>query len=342
MSVLRVATRRSPQARTQAQAVADTIAAATGRVVELVFVDTAGDQRRDVPLHTIGGVGVFTKEVQAAVLDGRADIATHSAKDLPTTPVDGLTIGAFCARRDPADVLVGRALAELSEGATVASGSVRRRAQLAALRPDLRFVELRGNIARRLEQVPDGGALMMAAAALEILAMTELIADRLDPSTFIPAVGQGCVVAECRVGDDEVLAALSSADDRAARLAVEVERAFLAALGTGCSLPIGAHVAGGGLHAFVAAGDPLAGGHIAGGPADDGPGAGGARASGAGAGGDLSTVDTDVAGRCASSSADRPVTPLIARDSLVLAGDHAVDLAAAAALARRLHASVCS
>lgn len=257
MSSLRVATRRSPQARTQAQSVADALTAATGRAAELVFVDTSGDRRRDVPLHSIGGIGVFTKEVQAAVLDGRADIATHSAKDLPTTPVDGLTIGAFCARRDPADVLVGRPLAELAEGATIASGSVRRRAQLAELRPDLRFVELRGNIARRLEQVPDGGSLVMAATALEILEMTELIAERFDTRTFVPAVGQGCVVAECRVGDDDVLAALAAIDDRAARRAVEVERAFLAALGTGCSLPIGAHVADGELHAFVAAADPL-------------------------------------------------------------------------------------
>ena len=139
---VRLATRSSPQASTQARVVADAITAATGRPTELVFVETSGDRR--------------------------ADVAVHSAKDLPSETAAGLVIGAFCARRDPADALVGATLDQLALGATVASGSVRRRAQLASVRPDLTFVELRGNIARRLEQVPEGGAVVMAVAALEV------------------------------------------------------------------------------------------------------------------------------------------------------------------------------
>jgi hypothetical protein len=144
---------------------------------------------------------VFVKEVQRAVLDGRADLAAHSAKDLPSTPHPGLVIGAFCARRSPADALVGMSLDQLAPGATVASGSVRRRAQLARVRPDLRFVELRGNIPTRLTKVPDDGALVMAVAAMEILGLTDRIAQVLDTAQFVPQVGQGCVAVECRDDD---------------------------------------------------------------------------------------------------------------------------------------------
>ncbi|WP_116999075.1 hydroxymethylbilane synthase [Desertimonas flava] len=252
---LRLATRGSPQASTQAAAVADAITAATGRPVELVIVETTGDRRSTVPLHTIGGQGVFTKEIQLAVLEGRADAAVHSAKDLPTTTPDALTVGAFCARRDPSDALIGNRFDELPAGATVATGSVRRRAQLASARPDLGFVELRGNIARRLEQIPDGGAIVMAVAALEVLGMTDRIAERLPIDRFVPAVGQGCVAVECRADDDAALAALGVVDDVTTRHAVEVERAYLAELGSGCSLPVAAHVTDVGLHVFLAATD---------------------------------------------------------------------------------------
>lgn len=195
---------------------------------------------------------MFVKEVQQAVLDGRADVAIHSAKDLPTADVDGLEIGAFTERRSPADALVGRSLIDLPTGATVATGSVRRRAQLHRARPDLMFTELRGNIPSRLEKVPDGGSIVMAVAALEVLGLTDRIADVLDPAEFVPAVGQGCVAIECRHGDDRLLDALESIDDDATRRAVLVERAFLAELGSGCSLPIGAHVAGMRLYTFLA------------------------------------------------------------------------------------------
>ena len=222
-----------------------------------MFVDTMGDQLADVPLHTIGGQGVFVKEVQRAVLAGHADVAVHSAKDLPSTPADGLTIAAFTVRRSAADALVGRSLADLPHGGTVASGSVRRRAQLAAVRPDLVFVELRGNIQTRLGKLPEGGSLVMAVAALQILGLTAQIAEELDVSVFVPAPGQGCVAAECRTADASTASLLAAIDDAPTRAAVEVERAFLAELGSGCSLPVGVHAVDGRLTGFLA--DPSAG-----------------------------------------------------------------------------------
>jgi hydroxymethylbilane synthase len=249
---LRLATRGSPQALTQAQIVAAALGAATGLDTELVPITTTGDRDRSAPLHSIGGQGVFVKEIQQAVLDGRADVAVHSAKDLPSDTPAGLVIGAFCTRRDPADALIGATLGGLALGATVATGSVRRRAQLAAERLDLSFVELRGNIARRLDQIPDGGAIVMAVAALEVLGLTDRIAERLDPTRFVPAVGQGCVAAECRDGDTATAASLAAIDHAPTRHAVIVERAFLRELGSGCSLPVGAHCDGSSLHAFLA------------------------------------------------------------------------------------------
>ncbi|MEY2416623.1 MAG: hydroxymethylbilane synthase [Ilumatobacteraceae bacterium] len=255
---LRLATRGSAQARTQAQAVADALMAANpGRTVELVFVETLGDrtQHDNVPLHTIGGQGVFVKEVQSAVLRGDADVAAHSAKDLPSLTAQGLVLAAFCARRDARDVLIGSTLAGLANGAPVATGSVRRRAQLKVGRPDLHFSELRGNIHTRLGKVPPGGAIVMAAAALQVLDLVSEITDYLPPASFVPSPGQGCVAVECRSDDDEIAALLASIDHAPTRLAVEVERAFLAELGSGCSLPVGAHAADGSLTVFLGAAD---------------------------------------------------------------------------------------
>ncbi len=249
---LRVATRGSRQALGQSRAVATSITAATGRPVELVTIETTGDLRLDVPLHVIGGQGVFVKEVQRAVLDGRADLAVHSAKDLPSAPADGLDVAAFCERRDPRDALIGSTLASLPNGCTVATGSVRRRAQLRRVRPDLEFAELRGNIDRRLSKIPDGGAIVMAVAALDILGLTGRIAEMLDVDEFVPAVGQGCVAVECRTDDEPTRAALEAIDHAITRHDVEVERAFLAELGSGCSLPVGAHVRAGTLWTFLA------------------------------------------------------------------------------------------
>jgi len=229
------------------------MAAEPGRPVELVFVETLGDrtQHADVPLHTIGGQGVFVKEVQAAVLRGDADIAVHSAKDLPSTTADGLLLAAFCTRRDARDALIGATLDELPVGAPVATGSVRRRAQLRARRPDLHFLELRGNIHTRLGKVPDGGAIVMAAAALDVLGLLDEITEYLPLDAFVPSPGQGCVAVECRADDTELIDILSSIDHPPTRHAVMIERAFLAELGSGCSLPVGAHAADHTLTAFL-------------------------------------------------------------------------------------------
>jgi len=261
LKMLRLATRGSAQATAQATAVADALMAAhSGLTVELVFVDTLGDQHADVPLHTIGGQGVFVKEVQRAVLKGDADLAAHSAKDLPSVAADGLQLAAFCERRDPRDALIGAALADLPPGATVATGSVRRRAQLTAVRPDLHIVELRGNIHTRLSKLPEGGALVMAVAALQILELTERIAQHLPVEAFVPSPGQGCVAVECRTDNTEVAQLLAAIDHPATRAAVVLERAFLAELGTGCSLPVGAYAIEGLLTGFLA--DPSTNAHV--------------------------------------------------------------------------------
>ena len=258
MTSVRIATRGSAQARTQATAVADLLRAHhRGLNVELVFVDTTGDQRQDVPLHTIGGQGVFVKEVQAAVLAGRADIAVHSAKDLPSAPAEGLVIAAFGERRDPRDVLVGRSLADLDQGATVATGSVRRRSQLMAIRPDLHFVELRGNIPTRLEKIPVDGSIVMAAAALEILGWSDRVSEYIDVQVMVPAVGQGCVAIECREDDQQTRDILHAIDHSLSRRAVEHERAFLAELGSGCSLPVGAYDDGSTMLVYLASDDAV-------------------------------------------------------------------------------------
>lgn len=260
---MRIATRGSLQARTQAEAVASAIRSAhPGVETELVIVETTGDRRQDVALHQLGGQGVFVKEVQRAVLDGVADLAVHSAKDLPSVHADGLAVAAWCARRDPRDALVGRALHELAPGATVATGSVRRRFQLGIARPDLVVVELRGNIQTRLSKVPEGGAIVMAVAALEVLGLTHLAAEVLSVEAMVPMVGQGTVAVECRSADTEVLATVAALDDAPTRAAVETERAFLAELGAGCSMPVGALVDGVVLHTFLA--DPATGRHVVG------------------------------------------------------------------------------
>jgi hydroxymethylbilane synthase len=240
--VLRAATRRSPLARWQADHVAALLTAAHPDLdVEIVPVDTEGDRRLDVPISSFGGKGVFAKEVQAAVLDGRADFAVHSAKDLPAVTVAGLTLACVPERGDPRDALVGATLDALPPGATVATGSQRRRAQLAALRPDLDFTELRGNMASRLSKVPDGGAIVVAAVALERLGLAHRIAQILEPDVMVPQVGQGALGVECRVDDAATVAALAAIEHAPSRRRVDAERAFLAELGGDCDLPAGAH-----------------------------------------------------------------------------------------------------
>lgn len=242
---LRLATRGSPLALVQARQVASLLSEKSpgGLEVELVVVETRGDRDRAVPIHAIGGEGVFVKEVEAAVLDGRAEAAVHSAKDLPASKgasAELLEIVAVPKRADARDVLVGRGLQDLAVGAEVATGSVRRRAQLAWLRPDLVFTELRGNIASRLEKVPAGGAVVMAAAALYRLGLSDQVTEFLSVQQMLPQVGQGAIAVTARRGDEETSGLLSQIEDSQSRACLDAERAYLAEIGGGCEAPVGA------------------------------------------------------------------------------------------------------
>ncbi|CAN5140083.1 hydroxymethylbilane synthase [soil metagenome] len=243
--MVRIATRGSALARWQAEHVAGLLRSAVpGLAVELVIVDTLGDRALDRPIWELGGQGVFVKEVQSAVLDGRADLAVHSAKDLPSAPglaTPGLIIGAIPERGDPRDVLVGRPLASLSPGGVVATGSTRRRAQLADLRPDLTFTGLRGNIDTRLARVGEVSAIVVAAAALQRLGRQAHATEVLEPSVMVPQVGQGALAIECRGDDRSALSMLAAIEHGPSRRAVDAERAYLACLGGGCELPVGAY-----------------------------------------------------------------------------------------------------
>jgi hydroxymethylbilane synthase len=236
MPPLRVATRGSALARWQAERVVELLDVDA----EYVLVSTKGDERTDVPIHAMGGTGVFVKEVEQAVLDGRADVAVHSAKDLPSETAPGLELAALPERADARDALVGRSLDEIPTGGRVGTGSVRRCAQLAALRPDLAFGELRGNIPTRIDKAADFDAIVLAAAGLDRLGLSRHVAERLDPSAVLPQVAQGALAVECRVDDDETRARLARIDRSGVRAAVTAERAYLAALGGGCDLPCGA------------------------------------------------------------------------------------------------------
>jgi hydroxymethylbilane synthase len=239
---LRLATRRSPLALIQARSVQQLLLA-RGCESELVLVETRGDRELDVSLETLGGQGVFTVEIQRALLDDRADVAVHSAKDLPSVTPEGLTLVSVPERLDPADVLVGRSLAGLGPGATVATGSPRRRALLLERRPDLEVVGLRGNMASRLDAAGKNGvdAVVAAMAALARLDQGTLVSERLDPTWFVPQVGQGALALEARSDDDATREALANLNDDAAFRAVIAERSFLAELGAGCSIPAGAY-----------------------------------------------------------------------------------------------------
>ena len=233
---VRIATRGSRLARWQSERVA----ARLGVETELVVVSTLGDRRTDVPIWTIGGTGVFVKEVQQAVLDGRAHLAVHSAKDLPSRTAAGLRLAAVPERADPRDALVGRRLDDIPAGGQIGTGSVRRRAQLAAARPDLSFASLRGNIETRVSKAAEFDAVVVAVAALERLGLTDQIAETLDPAVVLPQVAQGALAVECRDDDPDTLALLATIDDPSAHAAVDAERAFLRSLGGGCDLPCGA------------------------------------------------------------------------------------------------------
>ena len=209
--------------------------------VELVIVSTEGDRDRDRPLWEIGGKGVFVKEVQAAVLDGRADVAVHSGKDLPAGTPTGLVIAAVPERADPRDALIGGRFEAIPTGGTIATGSVRRRAQLAHRRPDLTFAELRGNIDTRLAAAEQFDAIVLAMAGLERLDRLDEVAEPLDPAVIVPQVAQGALAIECRVDDEAIRSALAGLEHAASRRTFDTERGFLAELGGDCDLPAGAH-----------------------------------------------------------------------------------------------------
>lgn len=244
--LLRIGTRGSRLALWQANHVADLLRPWAGhRPIELVEIQTAGDQVRDVPLSALGGHGAFTKEIQRALLADAVDVAVHSLKDLPTQPTDGLVLAGVPERGPTGDVFVShrhRVFDELPSGAVVATGSLRRRAQALHRRPDLRIVDIRGNVETRLrkldEQEPD--ALILAQAGLERLGLAETITEVLNPTWMLPAVGQGALGLECRVEDQATRDLVQRLNDPPTFHAVLAERAFLRTLQGGCQVPIGA------------------------------------------------------------------------------------------------------
>ncbi len=246
-TTLRIATRASALATWQAEHVAQQLRGA-GHAAELVLVSTQGDRDRNSALSTFGGVGVFTREVQQAVLDGRADLAVHSLKDLPTEPTAGLMLGAVLARAPRCDALLlpeGRpcsSLAELPPAARIGTGSLRRQAQLLSHRPDLRLGEIRGNLDTRLRKLDEGefDAIILAEAGLRRLGWDRRISLVLAPPVMYPAVGQGAIGIECRANDESTLKVLATLDDATTRTEVTAERACLGALRAGCHAPVGA------------------------------------------------------------------------------------------------------
>jgi len=241
---LRVATRGSALARAQTDLAVAALRRAAGVESEVLVVRTSGDRAEHVPAAQMEGQGWFTAELENALLDGRADAAVHSAKDLPTLLADGLAVVAYLERADARDALVSRdgaALDALPPGATVGTSSPRREAFLRALRPDLRATPMRGNVDTRLRKLDEGqvDALLLAAAGLDRLGLGERITERLDPQRFVPAPAQGVIAIEARVGSTAAELCEPAADAPAAA-AVRAEREVLRRLGAGCRLPLGA------------------------------------------------------------------------------------------------------
>lgn len=249
MTVVRIGTRSSALAMAQAHQVAALLAALAART-ELVEYTTIGDRILDRPLSAIGEKGLFTAELEADLRAGRTDCAVHSLKDLPTADPDGLIIVALLEREDPRDAFVARAgstvrsLVELPHGAKVGTSSLRRRAQLLALRPDLQVCELRGNVGTRLRKLDEGqvDAALLAAAGLRRLGLADRITALMDPPAWLSAPGQGAIAVQARADDAPMRALLAQLDHAPTRRAITAERALLATLEGGCQVPIGAAV----------------------------------------------------------------------------------------------------
>ena len=214
-----------------------------GQQCRLEIIHTTGDKITDVALSKVGTKGLFTKEIEEALLAGAIDLAVHSLKDMPTELPAGLTLSAIPAREDPRDALVGRKLAELVRGARVGTSSLRRSAQLRALRPDLEIENIRGNVDTRLRKLDEGryDAIVLASAGLRRLGLDNRISELLDPGVMCPAVGQGALAVETRADGGPAFQISKSLEHRDTRIAVTAERAVLASLGGGCQVPIGAY-----------------------------------------------------------------------------------------------------
>jgi hydroxymethylbilane synthase len=249
--LIRVGTRGSRLALTQAEQAVDPLRR-PGIEIALVPMTTAGDRDRTKPFGEIGERGVFVKEIEEALLEGRIDVAVHSAKDMTSTDMDGLVVGAYLAREDPRDALCGAP--ELRPGMRVGTASVRRRAQLLALEPSLSIEPLRGNIDTRLRKRGERGldAVVLAACGLDRLGLADEIGHRFSPEDVLPEAGQGALALQVRAGEEELVAA---ADDSETRRRVEAERAVVFAIGGGCLAPVAAHHDGSALAALIAAED---------------------------------------------------------------------------------------
>lgn len=242
-----IATRKSPLAMWQAEHVKNQLESAhPGLSVELLGMSTQGDRILDTPLAKIGGKGLFVKELELGMLEGRADIAVHSMKDVPVAFPDGLHLPVIMQREDPRDAFVSAEyddLDELPEGARVGTSSLRRQCQLAAQRPDLKILPLRGNVNTRLKKLDDGefDAIILASAGLKRLGFAERIKTCLEPARSLPAIGQGAIGIECRVDDERVNALLKPLHDADTADCVMAERAMNQRLEGGCQVPIGGH-----------------------------------------------------------------------------------------------------
>jgi hydroxymethylbilane synthase len=241
-------TRGSALARAQTELVAARLGAVgSGVACSTRVISTAGDRTQDSgePLPSIGGKGLFTQELERALRDGEIDLAVHSLKDLPTEEAPGVAIAAVTARDDVRDCLVAReagSLADLAPGSVVGTSSLRRSAQLAALRPDLEIRSIRGNVDTRIRKVTEGeyDAAVLAAAGIRRLGLDEVVTEWLSDATMLPAPGQGALAVQCRADDDGMRALLAGLDDGVARAETTAERAFLRALGGGCAAPVAA------------------------------------------------------------------------------------------------------
>jgi hydroxymethylbilane synthase len=242
---LRIGSRGSQLALWQANHIAGLLRE-QGHEVEIEIIKTTGDRLQEVAFAEVGSKGMFTKEIEEALAEGRIDLAVHSLKDLPTELAEPFVLAATPPRVDPCDAFVSvkyAGLAELPQGARVGTSSQRRRAQLKALRPDVETVEFRGNVDTRLRKLAESqvDAILLAAAGLERLGRTDWLRERFDPKDFCPAAGQGALAIETREDAAAAMKALAFLDDADTRFAVTAERAALAALGGGCQVPIGVH-----------------------------------------------------------------------------------------------------